>query len=444
MTALLTDLYQLTMLDVYLAQDMQETATFELFVRRLPPQRNFLVAAGLEQVVQYLEALRFEPQEVEWLQSQVGLSDKTADYLRQFRFTGSVHAMREGTVCFAHEPLLRVTAPLPQAQLVESRILNLIHFQTLIASKAARVRWAAGTRPLVDFGMRRAHGAEAALLAARANRLAGFDGTATVEAGRQFGIPVVGTMAHSFVQAFVSEESAFEAYVQARPSQPTLLIDTYDTGAATDRVIALSRKLAPLGLQVGAVRIDSGDLAAHANRVRAKLDAAGLKHIRILVSGNLDEERVLNLVQSQAAIDAFGVGTVLDTSADAPSLEAVYKLQAYAGAPRRKRSEGKATWPGVKQVWRTVNESGALLRDVVALEGETVEDEAVPLLSEVMRGGRRVGALPSLDEARQHHTQEVARLPSALRTLQPTAAAYTVDISAGLQRLVDEVDQAGG
>jgi nicotinate phosphoribosyltransferase len=440
MSALLTDLYQLTMFQAYLDADMQEEATFELFVRRLPPQRGFLVAAGLDDALGCLESLRFSPPELDWLQAHAGLPVRTLDALAGFRFTGSVHAMAEGTVCFADEPLLRVTAPLPQAQLVESRLLNLVHFQTLVASKAARVVLAAGGRRLIDFGMRRAHGAQAALLAARAAWLAGFDGTATALAGLRWGIPVSGTMAHSFVQAHDDEGQAFETFARARPQAATLLIDTYDTEAAAERVARLAPRLAAEGVTIAAVRLDSGDLAAHARAVRATLDAAGLQAVRIVASGNLDEWRVAALVRAGAPIDAFGVGTALSTSSDAPALDAVYKLQHYAGRARRKRSEGKATWPGVKQVWRRFDERGRMAGDRVGLADEPA-DGGVPLLDPVMRDGRRSGAPVPLAQSRRHAAWQLACLPDALRGLEPVTPAYPVGISARLRDLAAMVDR---
>jgi nicotinate phosphoribosyltransferase len=423
MSALLTDLYQLTMLDAYLRKGMDEPAVFELFVRRLPPQRNFLVDADLA-----------------WLEGQGGFSLRLLAYLRDFRFAGDVHAMPEGTIVFADEPLLRVTAPLPQAQFVESRLLNIIHFQTLIASKAARIVLAAAGRPLVDFGMRRAHGADAALFAARAAYLAGFAGTATAEAGRRFGMPVFGTMAHSFVQAHTSEIAAFEAFARARPKRPTLLVDTYDTEAAVTKLIDLAAKLALDGIAIGGVRIDSGDLAAHAKAVRRMLDDAGLNAITVLASGNLDEYKITQLLASGAPIDSFGVGTALDTSIDVPALDAVYKLQAYAGVARRKRSEGKATWPGAKQACRAFDASGRMLHDIVQLDDE--RPAAQPLLQLCMRAGRRVAPAPSLEEIRRYHAAQLRTLPAALRSLEPMTQPYLVDISAGVRAL--EKMGAGG
>lgn len=440
MTALLTDLYQLTMMQAYLDRGMDEPAVFELFVRKLPAQRNFLVAAGLEQAIDFLESLAFTAREIDWLAHQGGFSAGLLERLRGFRFTGDVDAMPEGTVFFADEPVLRVTAPLPQAQLAESRLLNIVHLQTLIASKAARIVLAAGGRQLVDFGMRRAHGAEAALFAARSAWLAGFDGTATAEAGLQYGIPVFGTMAHSFVQAHRSEREAFEDFARARPHRPVMLVDTYDTEAAVAKVIDLYPKLAAEGIHIGGVRLDSGDLAAHAKAVRAMLDAAGLRQVIVFASGNLDEQRIARLLADGAPIDGFGVGTALDTSSDAPTLDAVYKLQSYAGVARRKRSEGKATWPGIKQVWRRDDAGGRLAGDRVGLADDAGDGE--PLLQPVMRAGRRLPSSATLAQARSRCAAQLARLPEALRALEPAASPYPVEISDTLRALAREVDAA--
>jgi nicotinate phosphoribosyltransferase len=440
MSALLTDLYQLTMLQAYLEEGLQEPAVFELFVRRLPPERRFLVAAGLEQALEFLETLAFSDDEVAWLERQGGFTPRLLDHLRRLRFSGDVDALPEGTLVFENEPILRVTAPLPEAQLVESRLLNIVHFQTLIASKAARIVLAAPGRQLVDFGMRRAHGGEAALWAARAAYLAGFDGTATAEAGRRYGIPVFGTMAHSFVQAHRSEGEAFEAFARARPQRPTILIDTYDTEAAAAKLVELAPRLAREGITIGGVRIDSGDLAAHAKAVRALLDAGGLRAARIFASGNLDEWRVAELLAADAPIDGFGVGTALDTSGDAPSLDAVYKLQAYAGVPRRKRSEGKATWPGPKQVFRRFGADGTLAGDTVARADEPLPGAA--LLQPALRDGRRCGPASTLAESRARCTDALKTLPPELRRLEPATSRYAVAISDALQALAREVDAA--
>jgi len=432
-SALLTDLYQLTMLQAYFDQGMNGRAVFELFSRRLPAGRNFLLAAGLEQVLQWLEALRFGDEEIGWLAGTGRFTPAFLRSLRDLRFTGDVWALPEGTACFADEPLLRISAPLREAQLVESRVLNLLHFQTVVASKAARCVLAAPGKLLVDFGLRRAHGAEAGLLSARASYLAGFDGTATVLAAMLFGIPAYGTMAHSFVQAHEDERLAFAHFARSQPRHATLLIDTYDTEAAARELVALARE----GVPVQGVRIDSGDLAAHARAVRAILDAGGLAHATLFASGNLDEHRLAGLLRAGAPIDGFGVGTRMNTSADAPFLDCAYKLVAYDGRPCRKRSEGKATWPGAKQVWRRLDEAGRLAGDVLGLEGEP--QEGMPLLEPAMLGGHRTGPAPSLAAIRAHAQAQLAALPPALRSLAQ-AAPHPVLVSQRLRDLAASLD----
>lgn len=433
---LLTDLYQLSMLESYLASGMEDTAVFELFFRKLPPGRNFLVAAGLEQALEFLENLQFTPEELEWLSSRY--PPPVIAYLERLRFTGDVHAMPEGTIFFPDQPILRVTAPLPQAQLVESRIMNLLHFETLIASKGARSVLAAPDKLLVDFGLRRAHGAEAGLLAARASYLAGFSGTATVLAGKMYDIPLFGTMAHSFVQAHADEETAFEHFARSHPANAILLIDTYDTEAAAAKVVSLARKLGKDGIRIKGVRLDSGDLAAHARSVRRILNDGGMEQATIFASGNLDEYRLRELLASGAPIDGFGVGTALDTSSDAPSLDCAYKLQEYAGQPRRKRSEGKATWPGRKQVYRSFDSSGRMAGDVVALE-QGDPQQGLPLLHHVMQGGKRIGGKIPLAALRQQTLAGYVALPQAM-TMLDAAPAYPVVISSALRELARQMD----
>jgi nicotinate phosphoribosyltransferase len=437
-SALLTDLYQLTMLQSYFEQSMEQTAVFDFFVRRLPPQRGFLVAAGLEQALTFLENLQFQPEEIDWALHCGLFSSAFGDRLRSLRFTGDVHAMPEGTVFFPHEPILRITAPLPQAQLVESRLINLLHFQTLIASKAARIKLVAPDQLLVDFGMRRAHGAEAGLLAARASYIAGFAGTATVLAGLEFGIPLFGTMAHAFIQAHDREEQAFEQFAQSHPNNVTLLIDTYDTEAAAHRVVTLAPSLKEQGITIQAVRLDSGDLAAHAHCVRQILDEGNLQNIRIFASGSLDEYSLRDLLLKGAPIDGFGIGTQMDTSADAPSLDCVYKLQDYAGHPRRKRSQGKETWPGRKQVYRYYDSNRIMSEDIITVEDDLQLGE--PLLQPVMLNGKRIGPPESLEQIRDRTTQTMNCLPAHLKCLMADPP-YRVQISPLLEMLADQVDQ---
>jgi len=438
-SALLTDLYQLTMLQAYFDEGMADIAVFEFFVRALPPGRNFLLAAGLEQVLCYLEQLRVTETELAWLRDHGGFSEPFLAALGALRFSGDVHALPEGTVFFVNEPMLRITAPIAQAQLVESRLLSLLHFSTLIASKAARSVLAAPGKLLVDFGMRRAHGAEAGLLAARAAYLAGFSGTATVQAGVEFGVPVFGTMAHSYIEAHADEISAFRGFARSCPANVVLLIDTYDTERAAEKVVRLAPELASAGIRVRGVRLDSGDLAAHARAVRAILDRGALHEVTIFSSGNLDEWKLQQLLAAGAPIDGFGIGTALDTSSDAPFLDCAYKLQEYAGTPRRKHSEGKATWPGRKQVYRHAAPDGTPDYDVVALEGDA--QRGTPLLVPVMQAGRRVLKAEPLALARTRAAAGIARLPPQLRLLEPAPTPYRVEIAPGLRALAAELDR---
>lgn len=436
-SALLTDLYQLTMLQGYHDSGMEEVAVFEFFVRKLRPGRGFLMAAGLGQSLQFLEGLHFSSEELAWLASTGRFSNGFLARLEALRFTGDVHAMAEGTVFFPNEPILRVTAPIAQAQLVETRLINLLHFQTLIASKAARMKLMAPDKLLVDFGLRRAHGAEAGLLAARASYLAGFSGTSTVQAGMQFGIPLFGTMAHSFVQAHDGETLAFEHFAHAQPDNVVLLIDTYDTEAAAKKVVALAPQLESQGIRIKGVRIDSGNLTDHARQVRQILDAGGLDHVTIFASGDLDEYLLRDMLAAGAPVDGFGIGTRMDTSSDVPYLDCAYKLQEYAGQARRKRSEGKQTWPGRKQVYRSYGADGLMAADVVTIAGDAQPGE--PLLKQVMRTGKRV-ATTTLTESRNHAAANLARLPEPLRQLQEPCE-YPVEIAAALHRLAEQVDR---
>jgi nicotinate phosphoribosyltransferase len=433
---LLTDLYQLTMLQGYFKRGMLETAAFEFFVRRLRPGRNFLMAAGLEQVLDFIEQARFSPEELDWLRGTGRFYAEFVDWLAGWRFEGDIDAMPEGTVFFPDEPILRVVAPLPQAQLIETRLINLLHFQTLIASKAARSTLVAPNKLLVDFGLRRAHGAEAGLLAARAAYLAGFSGAATVLAGVRFGIPIFGTMAHSFVQAHDSETESFRSFAHAQPDNVVLLIDTYDTEAAAHKVVALGHELAQQGIAIKGVRLDSGDLGELAHRVRRILDDGGLLATTIFASGDLDEYRLRDLLTRGAPIDGFGVGTRLDTSSDMPYLDCAYKLQEYAGSPRRKRSLGKATWPGRKQVWRRYD-NGSMIGDTISLEIDVQPGE--PLLVPVMRNGRRLLPQPTLAEARSHAARNLHQLPAALAMLEDDRR-YPLEISPALHQLVETLD----
>ena len=435
---LTTDLYELNMVQAYLDKGEDREAVFEFFVRRLPSRRGFLLAAGLEDALDYLETLRFSDAEIAWLKSTGRFRDNLLDYLKAFRFTGDVHAIAEGTVCFPHEPLIRITAPLPMAQLAETRLINILHFQTLIASKAVRMVLAAPGKVLSDFGLRTAHGAEAGLYSARASYLAGFAGAANVLAGERYGIPIVGTMAHSFVQVHDDEMAAFEDFARSRPQGVILLIDTYNTEQGARKVVELAPRLAKDGIAIRGVRIDSGDLIASARQVRAILDAGGLKEVIILVSGGVDEDVLLTMQAQNAPIDGFGIGVSLDVSTDVPAFDCAYKLQEYAGKPRRKLSEGKQTWPGRKQVWRSYDAQGRMGGDVLTIEGDARQGEA--LIAPVMRGGKRVAPAPTLAQIRERTARELARLPEPLRQLQ-LGAEYPVKVADALKKLAAEADK---
>ncbi len=426
--ALVTDFYELTMAQAYVATGAFGEATFDLFVRRLPPTRRFLIAAGLADALAGLEAFRFSAEAVGYLAGLRRFTDEHLDYLADFRFTGDVWAIPEGQAVFPTEPLLRVTAPLPEAQLVETFLLNTIGFQTMIASKAARVGLACEGRDFVDFSARRDHGADAALKAARASYIGGAAATSMTLAGLRYGIPVSGTMAHSFVMSYEEEADAFRDFARLFPEDAVLLIDTYDTEDGARTAAAVANELAPEGVTIRAVRLDSGDLAGLARSVRRILDQAGQPRIGIFASGDLDEWRIAELLAAGAPIDGFGVGTRMGTSEDAPSLGVVYKLVEDDHGPVMKLSAGKQTLPGRKQAWRADG------HDVLALEGEDVPG-ARPMLSEVMRSGEIIVAEP-LDAARTRCANSLANLPPGLLGLDGDAEPYEVRRSAGLDALV--------
>lgn len=435
---LLTDLYQLNMIEAYLEHGRTQTAVFEFFVRKLPANRGFLLAAGLEQALDFLETLQFSAADLDWLAASGRFSKSLIDHLARFRFTGDVHAMPEGTVFFPNEPILRVTASLPEAQLVETRLINILHFQSLIAAKAARHVLLAPDKRLIDFGLRRAHGAEAGLMAARASYIAGYAGTATMLAGQRYGIPIFGTMAHSFVQAFDDETAAFEAFAQSRPDNLVLLIDTYDTEAAARKVVALAPRLEAKGITIRGVRLDSGDLVALSKSVRQILDAGGLQDVTIFASGGIDDVELVAFARANAPIDGIGIGTSLTTSSDVPALDCAYKLQEYGGIGRRKLSAGKATWPGRKQVWRRYGADGRMAGDVLSLETDRQEGE--PLIEAVMRGGKRISPSPALAAIRSCATRNLARLAEPLRRLE-VGAAYPVAVAEALRHYTEDVNQ---
>lgn len=436
--ALFTDLYELTMAAAYLADGNHGTATFELWVRDLD-ERNFLVAAGLETALGYLEGFHFDEAALAYLRSLGRFSPGFLEFLAGLRFTGEVWAMPEGTIAFAREPLLRVTAPIIEAQLVETYLLNAVGFHTLIASQGARVTLAAAGRSWVDFGARRAHGVDAALAAARSAWLTGAAGTSLVLAGRDHSLPLSGTMAHSYVLSHPTERQAFLSFARTFPDDAVLLIDTFDTLEGARIAAQAARELAAEGIGVAGVRLDSGDLAALAKGVRAILDEAGFPGIRILVSGGLDEHSVARLVASGDPIDGFGVGTRLTTGGTDPSLDAIYKLVQDQRGPQMKTSTGKETLPGVKQVHR-IEEGGSLRADTIALADETGV-AGWPLLHRVMAQGRRLDPAEDPAVARERCRAGLASLPAPLRSLEG-AASPPVAVSPGLARLAR--DLAGG
>lgn len=443
MTALLLDLYELTMGESYLTQGIAERpATFQLFCRSLPPGWGYLVACGVDDALDYLEGLRFEDDDIEYLRSTGLFGTAFLDRLAGFRFTGEVRAMREGTVFFPAEPIMEITGPLLEAQLVETLVVNHVHFGSLVAAKASRCVEASESpgmarRRIVEFGLRRTHSGEAGLAAARAAWIAGFDATSNVLAGRRYGIPIAGTMAHSYVECFENERAAFEAYTRSYPDGATLLIDTYDTveGARTAALVA--RELATRGGWLGAVRLDSGDLLELSRRVRSVLDEAGLPDVTIFASGNLDEHGIARLLAAGAPIDGFGVGSRLGAPADAPTIDLVYKLVSFDGRPVLKLSPDKETLPGAKQAWRRVLD-GRFAGDVISLLEEDGPEGAEPLLEPAIQAGRRAAREP-LDALRARAAAQRAALPPAQRALE--ASPYPVSVSRGLEALRAAVAQ---
>ena len=441
-SALFTDLYELTMGAAYIRGGLdRRIATFDLFVRTLPGPRQFLVAAGLADVVDFLERLSIDDAELAYLESTGRFDDDALEAFSRLRFTGDVWAVPEGEVVFANEPIVSVTAPLLEAQVVETRLINLVGSQTMIASKAARIATACAGRPFVDFGARRDHGGDAAMQAARCSWIGGASGTSLVAAGQRFGLPLSGTMAHAYVMSFADEREAFRSFARTFPDGAVLLIDTYDTEEGARRAVEVGRELAGEGVHLTGVRLDSGDLVRLSRSVRAILDEGGFADVSIFASGDLDEYRITELLGAGAPIDAFGVGTQLGTSADAPNLGAVYKLVADESGPKMKLSEEKVTLPGRKQVWR-VSRRETSHHDVIALADEQLEvdeGEATPLLEHVVSGGTRTGELPSLDDSKRRREAAVAALPSRLRSLQQRERPYEIRRSPGLDSLLADL-----
>ncbi|EDP76033.1 nicotinate phosphoribosyltransferase [Hydrogenivirga sp. 128-5-R1-1] len=407
---LCTDLYELTMAQSYLEHNKIGNAVFSLFVRKLPPQRNFLVACGLETLLELIEDFRFGDEELKYLKSLGRFSDSFLEYLSEYEFRGNLYAIPEGRVVFQNEPIVQVEGSLPEVQILETLVINAVHLQTVIASKAVRSFVVSRGRSLVDFGFRRAHGLEAGIYAARASYIAGFAGTSNLEAGRRFSIPVFGTVAHSYIMVFDKEEEAFKAFAESFPQNAVFLLDTYDTIDAARKTVELAKK----GVPVVGVRLDSGDIESLSREVRRILDKGGLKDVRIIVSGGVDEYRIEEWLSKGCPIDAFGVGTKFITSADAPYLDMAYKLVEYEGKPKVKTSPGKATFPFKRQVCRFYRD-GVMEHDEVVVYGE--ESEGERLVKKVLEGGRLVDKLPSLEEVRETLLADLDRLPDRLKSL---------------------------
>jgi len=434
---LLTDLYELTMAQSYFAEGISGDATFSLYVREYPPDRGYLVAAGVDDALDCLEALSFDNDSVDYLRSTGIFTADFLRYLREFRFTGSVRAMPEGSLFFTNEPVLEITGPIIAAQLVETIVMNQVQYQTLLATKSARCVEAARGRPIADFAARRTHGTEASLKMARASYIAGFGATSNVLAARRYGIPPTGTMAHSYITSFDAEIDAFRAYSRMFPDRSILLLDTYDTVNAAHAAVAVAREMERDGHRLTGVRLDSGDFDALSRQVRRILDDAALDCVRIVVSGGLDEYEIDRLVVGNAPIDMFGVGTRVGVSADAPSCEIVYKMVGYNGRPVMKLSEGKESLPAAKQVFRQYGPDGMISSDVIGLSTET-PSSGEPLLTLAMQDGRRVIPLGEIGDARQRVADGLSRLPQAHRRLrQPDH--FPVSISEDLQRLESQI-----
>jgi nicotinate phosphoribosyltransferase len=438
---LFTDLYQLTMAQSYFEHGKNRLATFSLFIRKYPPHRHFFVAAGLATALQYLQQVHFSSTALTYLRQTGRFSEAFLTYLSTWRFRGDVWALPEGTICFTNEPILEITAPIIEAQLVESFVVNAMHFQTLIATKAARCVQAAQGRHLMDFSLRRTHGTDAAMKVARSSYLVGFDSTSNVLAGQRYGIPIAGTMAHSYVTSFTDEIDAFRAFAQTFPQQTVLLIDTYDTLAGARRAAVVGQEMAQRGQRLLGVRLDSGDMTMLSKEVRAILDAAGLPEVDIVASGGFDEYAIAQAVRDGACIDVFGVGTKMGVAADAPYYDMAYKLVKYDGRPVMKLSSGKATLVEEKQVWRCTSD-GQDVADIIALRGEKLnQPDAHPLLTCVMQTGHVVQLLPCLEASRVYHAEQMARLPISYKRLD-VEAPYPVELSAALASTQQAVEAA--
>ncbi|MDR2707846.1 MAG: nicotinate phosphoribosyltransferase [Nitrososphaerota archaeon] len=436
--SLFTDFYELTMCASYFDNKNFRSATFDLFIRRLPENRSYILFTGLEQVLLYLQTVKFTEQHLEYLKQQ-GFKLQFLEYLRNFKFTGDVWAVPEGTVAFPNEPLIRVTAPIIEAQIVETFILNTINLQTTMSTKASRVVHAARGKSVIEFGLRREHGVDAGMKVARSSYIAGCRGTSNVLAGMVYGIPVFGTMAHSFIMSYPRELDAFRAFVRSFPDRSTLLIDTYEEFAGLEKAVIVAKELEAEGLRLGGVRLDSGDLVESSKRVREILDDNGLGYMKIFASGDLDEYRIDELLSKGAKIDSFGAGTKMGTSSDRPYIDVIYKLcetmtESNVYSPIMKLSVDKLTLPGRKQVYRYKDVKGKYVRDVIALDSEKLSD-AEPLLVKVMSEGKMTYVLPSLSQIRDFASENLSMLPEKYKAFMD-AAVYPVELSQKLQELV--------
>jgi len=437
---MLTDLYELTMCASYFDNRRNELATFDLFIRKLPLNRSYFVFAGLEQGLLFLKNVRFNSEQINYLRKQ-GFKEDFLSYLRGFKFGGEVWSVPEGTIAFPNEPLIRVTAPIIEAQLIESYLLNTVNVQTMIATKASRVVNAAQGRSIIEFGLRRTHGADAGMKAARCSYMAGCNGTSNVLAGMRYGIPIFGTMAHSFVMFFDNEIEAFRVFAKTFPKTSTLLIDTFDDIKGAEKAAVVAKELEKKGFRLNAVRLDSGNLVEISKKVRALLDEKGLSYVKIFASGDLDEYKIEELLSKGARIDSFGVGTRMSTSEDRPYVDIIYKLcekmdKKGKFVPTMKLSKGKITLPGRKQVFRVRDKMGNFVKDIIALHNEKVEGE--PLLVRVMEKGEIIYDLPSLEDIRKRALENLSKLPMKYKRLKD-APHYPVVLSPRLKKMLNEL-----
>lgn len=441
--ALFTDMYQLTMAQAYVAEGMLGPATFSLFYRNLPDDRNYILSCGIDDVVDFLCDLSFGDDDLAYLRETGKFSGAFLDYLADFRFTGDVHALPDGTPTFPHAPMLEVTAPAPEAQIVETWVMNQMHVQSVLATKAARIVHSADGRPVLDFGLRRIHGADNGLKAAKAFHVAGVTATSNVLAGKVFGIPISGTMAHSYVQAHDREMDAFRNFVREFPDT-VLLVDTYDTINGVENVCRLAEELGD-DFRVSGIRLDSGDLTGLAGKSRRILDAAGLEQVDIFASGGLNEFEIRDMLDQGAPIDGFGVGTAMGVSPDAPDLDIAYKLVEYAGRGRMKLSSGKPTLPGAKQIFRR-HQGNKAVGDTLGRRDEALE--GTPLLEPFVREGRRVRRADTPDQARTRAGERLDTLPEAILSIDRAKNDYPVELSDSLRshrgRVQAEVERSAG